>query len=255
MPEYLKGRGALLVADRDDNGDPGALTDVGENIDFVVEIEKSYVENYSTRYAEAERDLHVPVRKAAKITFKLKEAFAAVLELALHGTKTALAGGSLSAQAFPSGIVAGETHRIPGAVGKVSGLSIVDSNGTPATLTLNTHYTVDLVYGTVKFLNLASFTQPFKASFTNAAATRVSLLTKRVPRKYLRLQGINITNEDRAFLAEFYNCDLMPAKQVQLKDEGETVNGYEMEAVLIADPTKAEDPVLGRYGNYLDLGE
>lgn len=250
---YHIGRGPLMVADRDASGNPGALEDVGE-VMISIEVTKEFKSNISSRHEVNSTDAHVPVSQEVKGTLSLKESTAKNLERILHGTKTANAGGSVTAQAFPTGIAAGETHRLPGFSGIASALTIVDSNGTPATLVLGTDYTVDLNYGTVTFISVAGKTQPFKASYTQAASTRVSILTKRVINKFLRFHGLNIGNNDgaRRFLSELYDCTLMPASKVELK--GDDFATYEIQFVCLADPNKSgTDTEFGQYGNYLAL--
>lgn len=250
---YYIGKGALKLADRDASGTPGALEDVGEAM-VSVEVTKEYKSNTTSRHEINHTDAHVPVSVVVKGTLSLKEPTALNLERILHGTKTAKAGGTVTAQPFPAGIAAGETHRLPGFAGIASALTIVDSNGSPATLQEGTDYTVDLNYGEVTFISVASKTQPFKASYTQAAATRISILTRRVINKYLRLNGINIGNNDgaRRLLAELYDLTLMPAKKLDLK--GEDYATYEIEFVALADPNKsAADTEFGQYGNWLLL--
>lgn len=249
---YHIGKGALYVADRDASGNPGALEDVGE-VMISIEITKEFKSNFTSRHEVNHKDAHVPVSQEVKGTLTIKERTAKNLERILHGTKTANAGGSVVAQAFPAGIAAGEEHRLPGFAGIASALTIVDSNGTPATLVLGTNYTVDLNYGRVKFILVSGFTQPFKASFTNAASTRVSILTKRVINKFLRFEGINVGNNDGAkkFVDELYNCTLMPAQKLDEKSEDFVT--YELAFECLSDPTKTTDPELGQYGNTLAL--
>jgi hypothetical protein len=249
---YYIGKGPLYIADRDVDGNPGALEDVGEVI-LSLEVTKEYKSNFATRNEVNEKDAHVPVSQEVKGTITLKERTAKNLQYILHGTKTAKAGGSVTAQAFPSGIVAGEEHRLPGFTGIASSLVITDSNGTPATLVEGTNYTVDLKYGRVKFILVSGFTQPFEAAFTNAASTRNSILTKRVVNKFVRFEGINIGNNDgaRAFLEELYDCTLMPAQK--LDEKGEDFSTYELAFECLADPTKDYTEELGRYGFLTEL--
>lgn len=251
---YHIGRGPLYIADRDASGNPGALEDVGE-VMISIEISKEYKDNFTTRYEVNHKDAHVPVSQEVKGTLTLKERTAKTLQHILHGTKTAEAGGALTNQAFPAGVAAGEEYPLPGFAGKVSALTIKDSaGGGGATLTLGTHYTVDLTYGRVKFLDVTGFTQPLKANFTNAAAVRNSILTKRVVNKYLRFEGINVGNNDgpTRFLAELYNCTLHPAQKDDLKSEDYAT--YEISFECLVDPNKsAADTEFGQYGSYLAL--
>lgn len=251
---YHIGKGPLYVADRDASGVPGKLVDVGE-VMISVEITKEYKSNTTSRLEINHTDAHVPVSVEVKGTLTLKEPTAQNLELILHGTKTVLAGGALTNQAFPAGVAAGEEYRLPGFTGVVSSLTIKDSaGGGGATLTLGTNYTVDLNYGRVKFIDVTGFTQPFKANFTNAASVRNSILTKRVFNKFLHFEGINIGNNDgpRKFLEELYDCTLLPAQKFESK--GEDFATYEISFVCLADPNKpATDSELGQYGNHLAL--
>lgn len=251
---YFIGKGPLYVADRDASGNPGALEDVGE-VMISLEVTKEYKDNFTSRYELNHKDARVPVSQEVKGSITLKEVTAKNLERILHGTRTVEAGGAVVSQAFPAGVVAGEEHRLPGFAGIASALTIKDSaGGGGATLTLGTHYTVDLTYGRVKFLDVTGFTQPFKASFTNAASTRNSILTRRVVNKFLRFEGINVGNNGGAkrFLAELYNCTLHPAQKVDLK--GEDFATYELAFEALVDTNKsATDTQLGQYGNYLAL--
>ncbi|HYY95278.1 MAG TPA: hypothetical protein VE713_12235 [Pyrinomonadaceae bacterium] len=249
---YHLGRGALRVADRDASGNPGALEDVGE-VMISVEISKDYKSNKSTRNAVSETDAHVPTDQEVKGTITLKETTAKNLERILHGTKTDYAGSSVVGAAFPSGVQAGETYELPGFTGIASALTIKDSAGGGGATVDPAKYSVDLNYGTVTFLDVTGFTQPFKASFTNAASTRSSILTRRVINKYLRFEGLNIGNNDgpRRFLDVLYNCTLLPAKKFDPK--GDDYASYELDFVALADPNKSEDAELGRYGFHLAL--
>src|ERR1041385_5746476 len=110
---YHIGKGPLWVANRDASGVPGALEDVGE-VMISIEVSKDYKSNQTSRYAINHVDAHVPVLQEVKGTLSFKEVVANNLERFFHGTKTAKAGGPVTAQAFPTGIAAGETHRLPG---------------------------------------------------------------------------------------------------------------------------------------------
>lgn len=249
---YHLGKGSLLIGDRDASGNPGALTDVGEVL-ISVEVTKEFKQNEFTGGEINEVDADVPVRQSVKGTITLKEPTAQNLELALSGKKTVYAGGAVSNQAFPSGIQAGETYRLPGFTGKASNVVLTDSAGSPTTLVENTHYTVDKDFGVVTFITVSALTQPIKAAFTNAASARASILSKRVAAKYVRFNGINIGNNTgaRKFIDELYNVSLKPAKKFDPK--GDDYATYEMDFDALADQTKAEDPEFGRYGNRLIL--
>jgi hypothetical protein len=250
---YFIGKGFLQTADNDASGVPGPLADAGEVV-ISYEITKEYKENYSSRNEVDEMDANVPVKQSVKGSIACKEATAQNLELYFHGKKTVLAGGSVTGQNFPAGVQAGETYRLPGFTGIVSSLVIKDSAGGGGATVDPSKYVADLKGGTVKFLDVSGFTQPFKASFTNAPSTRNSLLTRRAVNKFLRIVGINIGNNDgaRRFVDELYNVTLMPAKKIEGKG-GDDFATYEMDFTCLVNPNAELDEEFGRYGNRLTL--
>jgi hypothetical protein len=246
---YFLLRGNTDLAERLSTGEPGALEELGEAPDFEITIDEERAENMSTGGAFNEKDLSVTTYVGCKGTLRVKEVEGNNLPLALFGEETETAGATVTAQAFPSGIVNGEKHFLPGRPLGVSALSIVDSNGTPATLVLGSDYSADLDFGTVVFLDVSGFTQPFKATYTRSATKSVSIGAKVPTEKFLFFRGVNIADEEKPVVAEMYRAKLSPSKRIQLKNaDGKEVTAFEFEIEFLADPTKPRDPVLGRYG-------
>lgn len=248
-PVYAILKGDLLVADRDAaTGNPGAFTNVGEVPVFELDPSVEFKDNYSTsKDAPNEQDLHLAVQRSLSGNITLKEKTAANLELALHGTKSAVNSGTVTAQAFPAGVLVNETRLLPGNHPNVSSVVIVDSAVGPATLVAGTDYTVNADAGTVTFLNVTGFTQPFKASYSYAARTDVTLLSKSAKNKVFLLDGINLVDgkHERILL---HNVSVEPASKIMGKSDD--VNTYEMKFVALKDKYKAVDSALGQFGVY-----
>lgn len=211
---YLLLRGTVDIADRLSTGEPAKLMELGETPQFELMIEEQRAENYATSGALNEKDLSVPIQIDVKGALTMKEADADRLTLAVFGEKAADAGGSATAQPFPAGIVNGEKHLLPGRPLNVTSVTLVDSAATPATLVLDSDYSLDAEVGTVKFLDVTGFTQPFKASYTEGASTGVAIATKVTPEKYLLFRGINLADNEKSVVAEFYRTRIGPAKKV-----------------------------------------
>jgi hypothetical protein len=134
---------------------------------------------------------------------------------------------------------------------KVSALVVVDSAGTPATLTLGTHYTADTDFGSIQFLDVTGLTAPYKASYTYGVATEIGIFTQPLPERYLRLEGLNTAQANAKVLVELYRVAFDPLKELSLiSDE---YNKFEMEGSLLADTTKPYDALLGQFGRIVQL--
>jgi hypothetical protein len=251
---YMALKGYFLIAERDTNGQPGALADVGEIELLEITVEEDYLENFTNNAPVAERDLHVSRQRKADANLTIKEGTAPNLAFALHGEVVSVTGGAFSATAFPAGVQTGETHQVPGGRSKLSALTIVDSAVSPASLVAGTNYDADMDFGLVTFKgSLSGFTQPFKASGTEAATKKaVGLLSKKATRKVGIFKGVNIADEEKRVRCEFYNMSFMPAKTLGLGNKGE-LHMLEMAIALLADPKRSADTTsnpLGRYGSY-----
>jgi hypothetical protein len=245
-PKYYIGRGDVLVAERNTDGSPKALRDVGECPEFEISVQVDFAENFDTSKAISRQDLHVAIKQNGTLRFVLKEGTAENLALALFGESVAETDGAFTGVAFPTGIVVGEIHQIPGGRAKVSGVTIVDSAATPATVT-NTKYSVDTDFGTVKFLDVTGYTQPFKIAGTEAVGKKsIALLTMRSQELFIMFKGTNIANNDAKELWELYRVALGPASK--LTGKGDEVAMFEFEGKLLADQEKGDDPDFGSFG-------
>jgi hypothetical protein len=249
--DYLLLRGALLVADIDASGNPGAVEDLGEFSSFEISTTVDYADNFQTRTPISTQDMHVAKKMTITAEMKVKAATLKNIARAMYGEEVDDAGGSFSAAAFPAGILAGETHIVPGRRVNLSGVSIVDSAVSPATLVEGTHYTADLVYGKVTFLNVTGKTQPFKISGTEGASKSVIFATKRSQEKALFLHAVNIADDDQPVIVEIYRGALEAADKLALKTEEAAEMTFKV--VLLGDETKENDDVLGQYGRYREL--
>lgn len=250
-PFRLLGRGEVEYALRDADGNPGNLVEFGEAPEIEISVDVEYAEDSDTKKAISRKVLKVVKAQSAKIRLVVKDHTNGNLALAFYGEEVEHAGGNFAAVAFPDGIAAGETRLVPGNRTKLSAVVITDSAGAPETLDEGTHYEVDLVYGTVKFLDVAGFDQPFKIAGAEGASTSVALLKKRSQEVYLYIKGINIGREDAPFAAGLYRVQLGPAQKLSAK--GDDYALLEFEGELLSDDEKDEDADLGTYGFFRDL--
>lgn len=251
--KYMLIRGRGYLAERDDDGNPLALIDLGDTVDGELNLETTYADNDNNCNAISTQDAHVAIGVKGKVKISFKKSAAELLAIALFGKSVTETGGAFSASAdttLPTGIVAGDMWAIPQGKANLSALTIVDSAGTPATLVLGTHYKVDLKAGIITFLNVTGKTQPFKISGTEVAAqVSVAMLNKRTQEFYFIQTGVNTMAEDAAVRIDLYRIGFGPSAKIMLKGAAGP-DTYEIEGVLLADANREADAEFGQLGRY-----
>lgn len=183
--------------------------------------------------------------KSANFSATLDEWLPESLALGLYGTKANVTTASITAEAFPTGLVVGS--RVQLSKKFASAIVVKDSTGSPLTLTLNTHYKiVSATAGIIEILNLASFVQPFKADYTHADATRLVMFSNVTPpQRYIVFDGINTVTGDKTVI-ELYRVQFDPVKDFGLINED--WGGFSLTGKALYDEVNDLDPVLGGFG-------
>lgn len=251
---YALIRGDILIGERDlTNGAIKALKRFHTPM-CEIEVTEERATHYNSSGTIKSKDLSIVTQTDGKMNFEIDTNDGDALALALSGELIVQTSGpTFTAQAFPSGIVVGETYAIPGGHVNLSTLTIVDSFGTPATLAAGTNYTVDLKSGLITFINLGSFVQPFKASGTVANGAKVNtIMTKAGSERFIRIDGIDLANNNARVVAEIYRAAVSPSK-VAVKTEGNDVNKYSFSAELLMDPNVLHAGAFGKYGRIVNM--
>lgn len=219
-----------------------------------IEVTEERATHYNSSGAIKSKDLSITTQNDGKMAFEVDTSDENSLALALAGEVTVQSSGpTFSALAFPSGIAVGDILAVPGAHVNLSTLTIIDSAGTPATLSAGTNYTVDLKSGLVTFTNLGTFQQPLKASGQVANGAKVvSIMTKTNVERFIRVDGIDIANNNARVVAEVYRAAVSPSK-VTVKTEGNDVNKYSFSADLLMDPNAPHAGAFGKYGRIVNM--
>ena len=147
--------------------------DVGDFPMLDLTLNTTFIEDKNSRGRVVVLQARVPQEVSMGAKAKLKESTLANLALMMGGKLETITGSSPVDLPFESGIIIGDEVLIPGYPSNVTSLVIKDSAGSPLTLTISTHYTVDVQAGTIKFVAIPG-TQPYKASYTVATRSLVS---------------------------------------------------------------------------------
>lgn len=176
------------------------------------------------------------------------------LALLLSSSVVDITVGSVSAEALPTGIAAGDVILFDH-VG-ISDLVVTDSAGTPVTIDA-AHYELAAAYGQLTILSLPAAptpTQPLKVSYDYAAARAVGILAASSPAKIaLRYNGINLAENGAPVIVDLWKLQVGVLSEMALINNDTSVANLPFEAKLLADLTRP-DGDLGYFGQmrYLD---
>lgn len=245
---YFSFQGELWASPRDTDGNPTGFVWMGNVPEFQLSLEIEKIEHIESFTGQRATDATLVKSKKGSISLSVEELTEDNIKLALYGVSSAVAGGSVTDEELPSGLVAGSVAGLshPG----VSALVIEDSAGTPATLTAGTHYTLDADYGSVTFLNVTGFTQPFLASYTYAGGTAIALFGGLMPERWIRFKGINTVDNSKVMI-DLYKVSFEPTSGFSLISDD--FNKLPLKGNLLADSTKQADPTMGLFGRYMEL--
>lgn len=248
METYFYGQGKLFSAAPGVNkwawwGDVSSLT-------FSAETETK------VRHRESYSGLKATVRKfdiglTATLAMTLHQMDPAALARFLQGTVTDIAGGSVSVnEVFPNPLAVGDIVKL--AHPKVSSVVLVDSTGSPVTLTPGTHYSLEAGPGSIEILSLAGLTQPLQAdAYTYAAYKRVALLNAVPATLALRYEGINLAEGNAPVVHEWYKVSTELLQNLALITDGTDVAGMDVNAEVLLDTSKLASDPLGQFGRVL----
>lgn len=177
----------------------------------------------------------------------------AILADLLRGTVSTIAGGTVSAEAFPSGLAVGDVIKLDKPY-NVTNVVITDSTPTtPKTLVLGTDYDLDAGHGSIEMLSLGTpaYTQPFKAAYTHAGARQVAFFNAAPQIIQLRYEGVNLAENNAPVIVEFYKVSAAPLQELALITDGNNLAGMGYEAECLADSSLPASGPLGRFGRFL----
>lgn len=244
MP-YYRGQGRVLVGGRDSSGHPTVFRYVGNVPELTVDLETEVLEHEESTSGQSLTDMRMAVKKKASAKFVIEEFSKENIAMALFGASSTISAGTVTNETLPSGIVAGNIVRLQKA--KASSIVVKDSAGTPATLTANTHYKVfSADHGSLEFLDVAGFTQPFKVDYSNGEVININMLTQGLSEVWLRFEGLNTADTNKPVLLELYKFSYEPAKNLGLITND--LQKFELAGSPLYDATKAADAVLGQFG-------
>jgi hypothetical protein len=241
---FYSGQGRVYVASAV-AGVPGAFRYVGNCPILNVALETDILDHKESTSGQRLTDLRIIRGKSSKFSFTLEDWNKDNLALALYGAASTISGSTVSAEIAPATFAVGDYWRLVHP--DVTSLVVTDSAGTPATLTLGTHYEITSAkHGTVKILNLGSFTQPFKAAYTYASRSNINMLTQGFVDRWVKFDGLNTVDSNRQVVVDLYKVNFDPIAQMDLINDD--IFKMELSGGALYDSTKESDATLGQFG-------
>lgn len=233
------GRGQAWLGDAVAGGMPTSFDkDIPQIESLEISLSAEYAEFIGKRTSIAKKTLKVvhTIMASGKMVCAVHSA--ALLKTYLYASQTTITGGAASATAFAKTALptVGDILPLPGNKVKASSVVITDSAGSPVTGTLGTDYELDADAGVIKVLSVANLsTAPWKAAFTEAAATANNIFQTTPAFQGMRFKGINLANNDAIEVVDIPKMQISPAATWTLLNSGSEVNKYEIAFEILDD--------------------
>jgi hypothetical protein len=240
---YYYGQGKVYLALRDAYGRALARRWVGDVSDLTVALSSE-----SFTHKESYTTFRSPVRRLntgneATVTATWYEHSPANLAILLYGEQVVTPAGTVTGEALPAGIKAGERYTLEHQ--NVTDVEI-------GTLALGTDFTVDPLFGAIEFI-----TEPTGSptvSYSHASRIDTSMFTHRPVELALRYEGINMAEDGAPVIVELYKVVFDPASALNLINTDTSLPGLETTAGILLDTARPADAELGRYGRVTHVG-
>ena len=221
--------------------------EVGNCPALSVDLQVETIEHTESWSGQRMTDLRLIKAKKASLKMTLESFSLDNLALGLYGQTVSRAAGTVTAESLGT-VVAGMVYPLAKPVG-VS--SVVVKDGSNATVPA-TKYELDATFGMIKVLDTTGTTMPWKVDYAYGAAKNVGMFLVNPPARRLRLRGVNTAQSNAPVLVELHKVQFDPIKNLALIQDD--LGKLEFEGSVLADPTKANDPMLGMFGRVVMAG-
>jgi hypothetical protein len=246
--KYFSGQGKVFIAEVV-NGVAGPLRSVGNTPMLKFDLKVKTLEHQESTSGQRLTDFRLDQGSTASITADLEEFTPENLARVLRGAPVTIAAGSVTAEALPAGLVAGDFVALKKT--NVSSVVVKDSAGTPATLVAGTDYVLNEAHGSLQILNVGTYVQPFKVDYANGPAVSSPMFTAGRKTYFVRFEGLNTANDDKPVLVEFYKFQMDPAGLELISDN---MSKFTINGTALYDDTKPKDGELGQFGRVVQIG-
>ena len=219
---FFRGRGLTYIAERDDLGVVGPAVAICQDA-LAIALATDSGEHINRCGLVDAPDLRFAKSATGTVTLTYSEVEDKKFAIGVLGTvNAAQSPGSVTNEELPDGLVNGDVYFLGGLARHrtITSLVITDSATTPATLVLDTDYTVDAVSGMVTFLDVSGHNQPYQADYGYTDPASVSLLSAGQKNYVLFFEFFNTVNANDPGSLEIYSVRFDAATNVELPVRG-----------------------------------
>lgn len=240
-------RGKVYLGIRDGDGNPGPMKFVGCADVLNLAMSTETFEHTSKCDSNDAVDYRGTKSQSAEISLTLTELKKDNLKLALLGDAQAAGSpASVTNEALPSGIVAGDRVILGGATPhqNITSLVLTDTGSPGGVLTVDVDYTLDAEHGTVEFLTTPD--GDVEADYSHTDMPYVSMFTAGAQEYWLRFDNVNKADADEPGVVDLYRVRFEPLANFDfLSDE---LAQLELTGAVLIDSTKSSAGALGQFG-------
>ncbi len=238
-------QGVIMVAPRDaTTGVANKFTDLGNAPKLAVSLKIDVEELKESTTGQRLPMARLEKAKSAEVSMSLHNFDKRTLQLLLRAASDAGIAGTAVSEVMPTALVVGDIMRL--AHPFVSSVVVKDSAGTPVTVAPD-DYQLDADGGVIRILNLGTYQQPLKVSYSYAAAESTPMLTLAAQGYTLLFTGVNTAEGNAPVVVELYNVVFDPASNIDLITDN--VTPFELKGSMLIDSSKAaNDATFGQFG-------
>lgn len=240
---YFSGQGVVLLGDRDPvTGKGSNFIPVGNVSDLKVSVATSVVEHKESQSGARGIDLRLTTEVKANLSMVMESFNAVNLGIALRGAATTTVAGTVTAEAakFATGMVHPLSRLgVTNVVVKKGVTTLVEYvAGTATAADGQWDYKLNaaagsLMYATTPKTALLVTGDGLAIDFDYAAQKTVDALTEAASEKYVRFEGLNTADDNKAVVVEAFRFLTDPLKELSLISD--TVQKFTLDGTILMD--------------------
>jgi len=250
LEKYQYGQGRISLAPWATTIDPASYQWIGDADGFSLKPTSDKVQHKESYSGQKGLVRSFPVGASLDVTINGYQFDAAAIARVMRGTVANIALGTVTDESLGTTRAVGDEVYLANPF--VSSVVVKDSTGTPMTLVEGTDYTVDLDFGRITILNIGTYVQPFKASYSYAARNTVGILKTGQQLYALRYDELNLAEGNEPRIVQVHKLAPDLVQELQLISTGTDVSGMQLTGAALLDSSKPASGDLGQFAAVIE---
>jgi hypothetical protein len=243
VSKYFSGQGVVLLGDRDPlTGKGSGFMPVGNVSDLKIDVATTSIEHKEAQSGARGIDLRLTTEIKASVSMSMESYNAKNLAIALRGASTSRVGASVTAEAGKVAL----GYIMPLAYLGVSAVSVKKAAAALILYVAGTSTAADgewdyklnaeagsILWAAVPKTALLVTGDAVTVDYTYASQTTVDALTQAATEKYVRFEGLNTADSNKAVVVEIFRMLTDPLKELSLI--GDKIQEFSLQGSVLAD--------------------